>query len=504
MRAGFRIDLNGVDLHRGGGAVLRDIHWSLQADQRWLVVGPNGAGKTQLLKLLAGAVWPDPPTGARRVYQSGGQTSSSPQTLADDIVYIGPERQDRYERYDWNFTAAAVVGTGIKRTDIPLFPLTRRERAGVTHALQQLDCQALTRRRFLTLSYGERRLILLARALAAQPKLLLLDELLAGLDLTNRNRALRWLTVSAQRRASWVLSVHRREDVPDSATHLLVLQTGRVTYAGPLQANRLEASLPSSTSAQRATVVATHQRTRSAAQRRGGPGALAQFVSASVFLEYRAVLHDINWTIRRGECWVVHGANGSGKSTLLRTLYGDHGVAAGGILQRAGVIPGVPLEAFKRRCAFVAPHLQSGYPRHATVLDVVASGRYASMGLNESPTAADRLAARRAMWKFDLNLLATRRLGELSYGQCRRVLFARAACGAPKLWLLDEALVGLDSATRRELLAVLEAVLTAGKTVIMATHHREEWPASATHELQLQRGWVRYIGPIRAVRAATA
>ena len=108
------------------------------------------------------------------------------------------------------------------------------------------------------------------------------------------------------------------------------------------------------------------------------------------------------------------------------------------------------------------------------------------------------------MRKFDLNLLATRRLGELSYGQCRRVLFARAACGAPKLWLLDEALVGLDSATRRELLAVLEAVLTAGKTVIMATHHREEWPASATHELQLQRGRVRYIGPIRAVRAATA
>ena len=116
----------------------------------------------------------------------------SPQRSLRDH-HLGPERQDRYERYDWNFTVAAVVGTGIKRTDITLFPLSRWERAGVTHALQQLDCLALTRRRFLTLSYGERRLILLARALVAQPRLLLLDELLAGLDLTNRDRALRWL-----------------------------------------------------------------------------------------------------------------------------------------------------------------------------------------------------------------------------------------------------------------------------------------------------------------------
>ena len=106
--------------------------------------------------------------------------------------------------------------------------------------------------------------------------------------------------------------------------------------------------------------------------------------------------------MRAGDCWVVHGPNGSGKSTLLRTIYGDHAVASGGSIVRAGIVPGVPLEKFKLRTAYVAPHLQTWHAPKMPVMEVVASGRYASIGLNDAITASDRKHAERALRRFGM------------------------------------------------------------------------------------------------------
>jgi molybdate transport system ATP-binding protein len=225
-----------------------------------------------------------------------------------------------------------------------------------------------------------------------------------------------------------------------------------------------------------------------------------RLVNASVYLDEHVALDKISFEVREGECWVVHGSNGSGKTTLLRTLYGDHGVAVGGRVERAGIVPGVPLQFFKTRVGLVAPHLQTDHPQELTVAEVVQSGRHASIGLNDPATPADRAAARRALAFFGLSHLAERTLVELSYGQMRRVLFARAWVRRPQLLLLDEPFAGVDGPTRRELLAHLETLLREGTAVVMATHHRSEWPVSATHELQLVGGGARYCGPVRSTK----
>ena len=195
---------------------------------------------------------------------------------------------------------------------------------------------------------------------------------------------------------------------------------------------------------------------------------------------------------------MVHGRNGSGKTTLLRTLYGDHGVAVGGRIERAGIEPGVPLQEFKQRVGFVAPHLQADHPQHLSVAEVVQSGRHSSIGLNDPPTAADRAAARRSLAFFGLSELATRTLRELSYGQLRRVLFARAWVRHPDLLLLDEPFAGVDGPTRRSLRSHIEAMVADGTAVVMTTHHRPEWPDGVTHELELSGGEARYCGPVRS------
>ena len=224
---------------------------------------------------------------------------------------------------------------------------------------------------------------------------------------------------------------------------------------------------------------------------------MVRLENAEVWIDGSQVLHDLNFEVRRGQCWVLHGANGSGKSTLLRTIYGDHAVASGGQIHRAGMEPGVPVEEFRARTGLVAPHLQTDYPRFTTVIEVVVSGLHSSLGLNFRATAGETLQARAALRAMNMLEHANRTLAGMSYGQVRRILFARAIVTRPRLLLLDEAFTGLNAPLREELLAWLEGRIHAGVTVVMATHYRREWPRNATHELMLSRGRVVYAGKLR-------
>jgi molybdate transport system ATP-binding protein len=414
------VTLRRIDLDRGGRPVLRGIAWSINPGQRWLLIGGNGAGKTQLLKLISGAVWPAPTGEVLRRYHWRGERFDQPAGILEEIAYVGAERQDRYEHYEWNFLAREVVGTGVTRTDIPVRALMAAETRRVAALFKRLDIGELADRRFLTLSYGERRLVLIARALASQPKLLLLDEVANGLDARNHARLMRWLSATGASKLPWVFATHRSPDVPESVTHLLELQQGRVRRSGAVRAAAARKLLRQDSG--EFLDVTTRRRVKVKPRRR----VLVSLRNAHVHVDDAHILHGIDMDVAAGDCWVVHGANGSGKSTLLRTIYGDHGVAAGGSIVRAGIVPGVPLEKFKLRTAYVAPHLQTWQAPKMPVMEVVASGRHASIGLNEAITASDRRHAERALRRFGLLGMKNRTMAEMSYGQARRVLFARA------------------------------------------------------------------------------
>jgi len=458
------------------------------------VIGASGAGKTQLLKVVAGDVWPDDAPSAARRYRHAGEWHAQPADVRDELVWLGPERQDRYERYGWNHTAIEVVGTGMHRTDIPLAELSAAQQAACHALLKRAGIARLARRRFLTLSYGERRLVLVARALAWQAAVLLLDEVATGLDAANRAKLYRLLNGPGLRGASWICSAHRAEDIPPGATHLLWLEAGRVRYASRLTRPRLREALAAA-AAGASDKPAPAQRRRAATGRTARP--VVALRDAHVWIDGAHVLHGIDVAIERGQCWVMHGANGSGKSTLLRTMYGDHSVASGGRIERAGMVPGVPLETFRSRTGLVAPHLQTDYPRQCRVLDVVVSGLHSSLGLNFAPTQPELRRARAALRALDMEEHGERLLADLSYGQVRRILFARAQVVRPRLLLLDEAFTGLNATIRATLMHWLEARIAAGVTVVMATHYRSEWPRNATHELMLSRGRVKYAGKLR-------
>ncbi len=492
VKAYMEVRLQRIHVSRGERGVLRDIDWHIKPGQHWALIGANGAGKTQLLKLVAGAVWPVPERRPVRRYRWGREVRTTPYEAQDEIAYVGPERQDRYERYGWNHSVLQVIGTGIHRTDIPLHELSAANQRTIGALARRLEITPLLSRRFLTLSYGERRLVLLARALASRPRLLLMDELLNGLDAARHANALRFLGATRRSHLPWILSVHRPQDVPASATHALILEAGQIVYRGPIDKAPLGRWF-----ARDSRLAMAGGKLTPAPRQRARARMLVRLTNADVYLDEHRALSGITLTIHKGECWVVHGHNGSGKSTFIRTLYGDHGVAAGGRIERAGIASGVPLEIFKRKVGLVAPHLQADHPRDLTVAEVVQSGRHASIGLVDAPSAADRAAARAALDFFGIGAFASRPLHELSYGQLRRVLFARAWAGKPPLLLLDEPYAGVDAPTRRALMRHLEELIAAATTVVIATHSREEWPRGATHELALAKGSPVWCGPIR-------
>src|SRR6202041_2966438 len=154
---------------------------------------------------------------------------------------------------------------------------------------------------------------------------------------------------------------------------------------------------------------------RSAAREdEGGAPVLIRLSQVDLYVEYRPVLRDLDWTLRQGEHWAVYGANGAGKSSFLKLLYGDLSPALGGSIERAGFPQGAHIAEWKRRGGYVLPGMQSDYAVGGTLLDLVGSGRYASIGLVDEATAEDRRIAARWLGFFGLSAAARRRPRELS------------------------------------------------------------------------------------------
>ena len=478
------IELSHCSLILDEHPVLDDVSIALRRGERWALVGPNGSGKTMLLKMLRGDVWPTPTNRERRVYRLAGSVSPEPAGLKHLIAYVGPERQDKYVRYGWNLSVAEVVTTGLFDEDIPLTTPSRVQRARIARVLRRFGLWSLRKRRILTLSYGQRRLALAARAFASEAQVLLLDEVFNGLDARVKDKLRRALERSRGGHA-WVLTSHRPQELPRNVTHVVRMEQGKIvgkgSRLGPLA--RIAIHAHPCAPAPFVHPCASHALRAARVSR--------PFIStrnATLYRDYRPVIRDLDWTIRRGEHWAVLGPNGSGKSTLLSLIYGDLHPALGGEIARSGWEKGARVEDWKRRVGWLSPELQADHYLAKSIEEIVISGRYASIGLNEPPTRADRMHARRWLKFFGIERLAGRGPRQASYGQVRLALIARAMVNDPELLLLDEPCAGLDGDVRATVLALIQEIAQAGTQLIMAVHHPEDIVPAVTKVLRIGRG----------------
>lgn len=234
------VRLRGVGIRRGESMLLRDINWTVHDDERWVVIGPNGAGKTTLLQVAATQLYPSEGSaeilgerlGATDVFELRPRIGLASAALADKV----PAGE---KVIDLVLTASyAIVGRWREEYDS----------TDVTRAVELLDalgCAHLIRRKFSTLSEGERKRVQIARALMPDPELLLLDEPAAGLDLGGREDLVRRIAYLATHPTSptMVMVTHHVEEVPEGFTHAMLLRRGTVLAAGPVADVFTEANL---------------------------------------------------------------------------------------------------------------------------------------------------------------------------------------------------------------------------------------------------------------------
>jgi iron complex transport system ATP-binding protein len=211
------------------------------------------------------------------------------------------------------------------------------------------------------------------------------------------------------------------------------------------------------------------------------------------------LVRGIDWSVRRGEHWVILGANGSGKTSLLRAV-GGYLTPSEGELRLLGETFGeADWRELRTRLGFVSASIAHLLHDEDTGLEIVAGGRQAMMGYWGKLPAADRNAARRLLASLSATSLADKPWQILSQGERQRVLIARALMARPKLLLLDEPCAGLDPVARERFLAFLQD-LGSRKTavpMVLVTHHVEEILPVFTHALVLRNGSVLTSGPIQ-------
>ena len=234
------IELAGVTVRRGQSVLLHDVSWEVEEDERWVVLGPNGAGKTTLLQVVAAQLHPTEGVagilgevlGTVDVFELRPRIGLTSAALADRIP--------RSELVRDVVVSASYGVVGRWRED---YDDLDHDRAA--SLLTEVGAAHLADRTFGTLSEGERKRVQIARALMADPELLLLDEPAAGLDLGGREDLVATLSVLALDPDSpaTVLVSHHVEEIPPGVTHAMLLRQGEVVEAGPVDEVVTEATL---------------------------------------------------------------------------------------------------------------------------------------------------------------------------------------------------------------------------------------------------------------------
>jgi molybdate transport system ATP-binding protein len=485
------IELNHAHVFLESHEVLSDLEFRLERGEHWAVLGGNGAGKSTFLRLLAGQIWCRPHDA--RLYTWEGITSWSPLRAREHIALLSPELQNRYvhrlqdgpdNEKGWQLSVEECVWSGFFDSQLLHQKPTQAQRLETQVLMHQVGIGDWAQRPLQTLSQGQMRRVLLARSLVRRPALLLLDEACSGLDRKSRVEFLEALQGIAEAgETQIVMTTHRPQELVPAISNILRLRHGRIVLNVPRSAWKPEES------ARNPSSIAALARPEASATL----APLLRLNSVSVYVEGAPVLSHLNWELRRGEHWVISGSNGAGKSTFLRLLRGELAPARGGTIERFGSTKLLPVWEIGRKISLFSPALQARFRDEMPIEAAMGSGFAQVLGRAPALTPEQSERVQCVMELCNLRSLAGKLFGRLSYGQTRRVLLARALVAKPQVLLLDEALDGLDASGREEMNDLLLKLARQGTTLVVVSHHEEDWPAFATHHLALRDGQIERV-----------
>ena len=366
------------------------------------------------------------------------------------------------------------VGDLLQRAYLLAGEDTEERRAQRNQLYQLFHIHEFLDKYIITLSSGELRKFQLTKTLFANPQLLIMDNPFIGLDAETRDQLRDLLKLLAEERDMEIMLVmSKTDDIPSFVDEVKWIGTQETVPQHVLSPSQQEAilSLPYTDNDYDCQHVIDMK---------------------NVCIRYgeRTILKDLNWTVCNGERWALSGQNGSGKSTLLSLVCADNpqSYACDITLFDRPRGSGESIWDIKKHIGYVSPEMHRSYKRNLPAIRIVASGLMDSIGLYAIPNAQDYDKCRWWLDIFGIGDLADKPFLQLSSGEQRLVLLARAFVKDPQLLILDEPLHGLDLWNRRLTKDVIETFCQRkGKTLIMVTHYQEELPNIITNHLFLEK-----------------
>ncbi len=482
MIASPLLQVTGLTVQLSGQPVLQDLSFSLSEGQRLAVIGASGSGKTTLIKALTG-----------QCYSRGEicfQNNRRPK-----IVVIAQQHQfknlsnlnsfyyqQRFNSNDAEDAPTVTEALSEITTDTSLL--------AETLALLQISHIADTR--LIQLSNGEHKRFQLAQAILQNAEWLLLDSPYTGLDIAARALLNKLLDTLSTRGIHYLL-VTADSDIPASVTHVAVLTQGKLGDLITRADYFAQATISTINNYNDAVsdVFIASCKTIPPAYSYPDFSVAIRMVNTSVMYNNRTILSNINWEVKKGECWSVSGHNGSGKSTLLSLVNGDNPQAFANEIylfdRRKG--SGESIWDIKQKIGYVSPELHHYFDSAATAFEVVASGLFDTIGLFRQLSQQQHSIVAQWISALELNTIGQKYFKQLSNGQQRLVLLARALVKNPPMLILDEPCQGLDSETTARFIALVNTIcVEMQKTLIYVSHYTTEIPSCVTCSLQLEQG----------------
>ncbi len=470
------VELKDVTVRAGGRTLLEDVNLSVKRGEALRLFGPNGGGKTTLLRLLAGEV---SPVLGQRSYGLNGVRQTSAVRARRSLSVVGPDAEAFYLTRDWAQSVRDVLLAAFEGDTLRLWQATPDAEARLSEVVTLTALEPLLERDFRTLSHGQRRRVVLARALMPRPEALLLDEFTDGLSVGARAELGRVLKDVHASGVAIVLATHRPDEAPELPWRTVRVEGGQVREE--------EATLPSLPPTLHLPIPP-------------GTGDLIRLQDVEVWRNGHRALGPLGWTWEAGQHWLVTGENGSGKSTLARVIAGELYPALGGSVTRPYLTRDVLTER-RRTVGLVGAELGIRQRRDWTGQDIIASAWHGTEGFVPEPSPAEMTRVRELATQFDLLALLPRPATTLSQGQLRRLLLARAVAHAPTLLILDEGLDFVDRESRAHFSALLPGLVRGGTHLMVIAHRDSDAPDGLTHHLHLDGGRVATVSRLSVASA---
>lgn len=475
---------NSSNIANTGSYAINNLNWQVNQGEHWVLLGKNGSGKSALTATLIGQAICESGTRESGIERIGIVSSDAQKQLLNTEL----EQDEPSLVSEILYSANVHFDTDICQQLIGAFAFER-----------------LLNRHFRDLSTGETRKLLLIKALSSKPDLLVLDEPFEGLDahsVTKLREILDKLSADINTSISFVLVLNRLDQIPSFVTHYGYVNEGQLQHTLANPSAEQKADLLKLLHIE--TTDLTIPKTESALLYKAFEGdVLVKLKNAKVAYGGEAIFQNLNWTIKRHQHWQLSGPNGSGKTCLLNLITGDNPQCYSNDIEVFGYQrgSGESIWQIKQHIGYISNALHMDYRVGASALNTVISGFFDSIGLYQAPTDEQKDIAKQWLDLLGLGEKSATPFTQLSYGDQRMLLIARAMVKHPTLLILDEPCLGLDEANRLRVLLLIEKICAAsvegtsvdgtsvdgvGSTVIYVNHHAEDRIKGIEHYLAME------------------